>query len=583
MPKVERLNSTRSLRSHPYPRDFPQADDGDFGGNHETRRPVKHVYQLLNPEPSQVMPLQGIVQREQSPSLPASPASVPVSSSEEEESDEEDGHDHFEDDEDDPVVFFEEHPDKFGTLSSSPLDWWRGELDSRPAVRAGSSLQRSVTNGLQSFLGERIAPVVRASGSRLHAASQSSFFSSQQGQVRDSRSRNLFSEDPYIILFYGKGDESSQDSNLVEKITNEFLEIQDDQAVLHMDRLLDWWLARLTLEGTASFPRRMADFLRFVRRHEKVGFSTNSFPAFYKDCWGELRPLGTHKSYPADVPCPRTGCPWNVYPASATHIATRNACNQLHIDPDKSLVFVVFAIVETPRTLSSLTDQTQAASANQDGPDSAFYVAPIENSYLYTSTSLRPPATASWTRSYRNPPPRHMWNAEFADLVLIVRKLQMRPYTTCYKHYAIVWFQHEMCRAMGLQAAYGSQGGMDDVADWFRDQAHPPSMLLKVQKSTIQNWKAKVYSNTESLYVKFKSFIEKGGRIPSESERLYITVKVWVTNDPGAMIERGGFWTNEESIAMSAKGSGHLGALTDEQFAAQVSAHLRADSTWWKM
>ncbi len=150
---------------------------------------------------------------------------------------------------------------------------------------------------------------------------------------------------------------------------------------------------------------------------------------------------------------------------------------------------------------------------------------------------------------------------------------------------------------MGLQAIYGSQGGMDEVADWLTEQKQAGIKLLGVKRSTIQNWKAKVYSNTESLYVKFKSFIEKGGRIPrrcnpllrrtfhlwmavAESERLYITVKVWVTNDPGAMIERGGFYTDEESIAMNAKGSGHLGAMTDEHFAAQVAAHLKPGATW---
>ncbi|KAK0489777.1 hypothetical protein EDD18DRAFT_1188290 [Armillaria luteobubalina] len=351
-----------------------------------------------------------------------------------------------------------------------------------------------------------------------------------------------------------------------------------------MEQLFDWWLTLVT-GGRTSFSPRMTDFLRFARRHQKIRFSTSSYPAYYKDCWREVRPLGTHTTYVNGVPHVRTGCPWNVCPANATHIATRDACHRWKIDPDESDIFVVFAVAEIPRlsspSLQPYQPSVPAITAKQEDHN-AFYVVPPETrSFLYTSTSLRPPATASWIRSYHNPPPRHTWDTEFADVALILRKLQKRPYTTCYKHYAIVWFQHEICKAMGVQAIYGSQGGMDDVADWLIEQKQAGIKLLGVKRSTIQNWKAKVYSNTESLYVKFKSFIEKGGRIPPESERLYTTVKVWVTNDPGAMIDRGGFYTDEESIAMSAKGSGHLGAMTDEHFAVQVAAHLKPGATWW--
>ncbi|KAK0435472.1 uncharacterized protein EV420DRAFT_1653147 [Desarmillaria tabescens] len=580
MPRAEKVKSTRSARPHPYARDIsPPADVGNFGENHvETRRPVKHVYQLLNPEPRQAMPSPGIVERELS--FSPSPSPVPVSSSSEEESDDEEGHDQYDDVEDD-FSGYEEHLGEPGVWPRPSFDRWRGEVDVR---RTSASLRRSVANGLQSFLDERIAPLIRAPSSPVYGVSESTSSSvlSQQGRVRDSRSRNDFCRDPYLVLFYGEGDDSDQNSNLAEKVRDEFLEIQDNQVVLRMDQLLDWWLARFTLEGMAPFSGRMGDFLRFVRRHEMIKFSTNSFPAFYKDCQSELRPLGMHFAYSNGVIPSRTGSPWNILPANPTHIATLDACRQLDIDADTCNVFVVFAMAEISSPVIP-PNQAPAISTNQDSPHSAFYVVPTETrSFLYTSTSLQPPATASWIRSYHNPPPRQTWDTEFADVALLLRKLQRRPYTTCYKHYAIVWFQHEMCKAMGLQAAYGSQGGMDDVADWLTEQKQTPSRLLTVKRSTIQNWKAKVYSNTESLYVKFKSFIEKGGRIPPESERLYITVKVWVTNDPGAMIERGGFYTNEESIAMSAKGSGHLGALTDEHFAAQVAAHLRADSTWWR-
>ncbi|PBK60765.1 hypothetical protein ARMSODRAFT_965628 [Armillaria solidipes] len=575
---VHRSESKRPARSyHPYPRDPVDIT--------EPRTPIKHIHQLLNYDsgPLLAVPSQGIVQREPSSSPLLSP--VPVSSSED-ESDDEDEYDDYDDDEDGSVAY-EEILSETAMLRSSSFDRSRGEVDVLHAVRAGSSFGRSVANGLQSFLGETLAPVIRASSSRLHhddADSESATsISSHPERVRDSRTRNDISRDPYIVLFYGDEEESSQDSYLVEEVTSEFLEIQDNQVILRMEQLLDWWLALLALDGTTSFSHRMTDFVRFVRRHQNVHFSTNSYPAYYKNCWREVRPLGTHTAYANGVPHLRTGCPWSVRPANATHIATRDACHRWKIDPDESDIFVVFAVAEVPRLSSPSVQpyQAPAITAKQEDPHNAFYVVPPETrSFLYTSTSLRPPATASWIRSYHNPPPRHTWDTEFADLALILRKLQRRPYTTCYKHYAIVWFQHEMCKAMGLQAIYGSQGGMDDVADWLTEQKQAGIKLLGVKRSTIQNWKAKVYSNTESLYVKFKSFIEKGGRIPPESERLYITVKVWATNDPGAMIERGGFYTDEESIAMNAKGSGHLGAMTDEHFAAQVAAHLKPGATW---
>ncbi|KAK0200445.1 hypothetical protein DFS33DRAFT_157423 [Desarmillaria ectypa] len=348
MPRVEKLNSTRSARCRPYFRDFhSSADVSDFGENHETRVPVKYVHQLLNPEPRQAVPNQGIVERELS--FSPSPSPVPVSSSSEEESDDEDGSDQYDDDEDGSVAY-EDYLGELGAQPSFSFDQWRGEVDVLHAVRAGASLRRSVRNGLQSFLGERIAPVIRASSSRVYGASEST--TSHQGRVRDSRSRNDFSKDPYLVLFYGDGDESSQNSNLVEKVRDEFLEIQDNQVVLRMDRLLDWWLAQLTSEGMTAFSERMADFLRFVRRHEKIKFSTNSYPALYKDCWSEVRSLGTHSVYSNGATRSRTGCPWNIRSASPTHIATRNACHQLDIDAAESNIFVVFAVAEI---LSSLT------------------------------------------------------------------------------------------------------------------------------------------------------------------------------------------------------------------------------------
>ncbi|PBK82119.1 hypothetical protein ARMGADRAFT_1068324 [Armillaria gallica] len=576
---VHRSESTRPARSyHPYPR-----DPIDIA---EPRRPIKYIHQLLNHDsgPLLAVPSQGIVQREPSSSPLLSP--VPVSSSEDESDDEDEYDDYDEDEDEDGSVAYEEILSESAVLRSSSFDRSRGEVDVLHAVRASTSL-RSVANGLQSFLGETLAPVIRASSSRLHhydADSESATsISSHPERVRDSRTRNDISRDPYIVLFYGDEEESSPDNYLVEEVTSEFLEIQDNQVVLRMEQLLDWWLTLWAPDGSPSFSHRMTDFLRFVRRHQKVHFSTNSYPAYYKNCWREVRPLGTHTAYSNGVPHLRTDCPWNVRPANATHIATRDACHRWQIDADKSDIFVVFAVAEIPRLSSPSVQpyQAPAISAKQEDPHNAFYVVtPETRSFLYTSTSLRPPETASWIRSYHNPPPRHTWDTEFADLALILRKLQKRPYTTCYKHYAIVWFQHEMCKAMGLQAIYGSQGGMDDVADWLTEQKQAGIKLLGVKRSTIQNWKAKVYSNTESLYVKFKSFLEKGGRIPPESERLYITVKVWVTNDPGAMIERGGFYTDEESIAMNAKGSGHLGAMTDEHFAAQVAAHLKPGARW---
>ncbi|KAK0187007.1 hypothetical protein F5146DRAFT_1003984 [Armillaria mellea] len=516
-----------------------------------------------------------MVQREPSSSPLLSP--VPVSSSED-DSDDEDGYDDDDDDEDDSVAY-EEILSKTAILRSSPFDRSRGEVDVLHAVRKGASFRR-----LKSFVGETLAPVIRAPRHHDEGADSQSATStsSHPERVRDSRTRNDISRDPHIVLFYGDEEESSQDSYLVEKVTSEFLEVQDEQVVLRMEQLYDWWLTVVLDDRRSPW---LSDFLRFARRHQNIHFSTNSYPTYYKNCWREVRSLGTHTAYANGVPHLRTGCPWSVRPANAVHIATRDACHQWKIDPDESDIFVVFAVAEIPRLSSPSVQPYQppapAITAKQEEPHNAFYIVPPETrSFLYTSTSLRPPRTASWIRSYHNPPPRHTWDTEFADVALILRKLQKRPYTTCYKHYAIVWFQHELCKVMGVQAIYGSQGGMDDVADWLIEQKQAGIKLLGVKRSTIQNWKAKVYSNTESLYVKFKSFIEKGGRIPPESERLYITVKVWVTNDPGSMIERGGFYTDEESIAMNAKGSGHIGAMTDEHFAAQVAAHLKPGATW---
>ncbi len=47
-----------------------------------------------------------------------------------------------------------------------------------------------------------------------------------------------------------------------------------------------------------------------------------------------------------------------------------------------------------------------------------------------------------------------------------------------------------MCKAMGLQAIYGSQGGMDEVADWLTEQKQAGIKLLGVKRSTIQNWES---------------------------------------------------------------------------------------------
>ncbi len=93
----------------------------------------------------------------------------------------------------------------------------------------------------------------------------------------------------------------------------------------------------------------MTDFLRFVRRHQKSTFRQTHTPRITRTAGGEVRPLGTHTAYANGVPHLRTDCPWNVRPANATHIATRDACHRWQIDADKSDIFVVFAVAEIPR------------------------------------------------------------------------------------------------------------------------------------------------------------------------------------------------------------------------------------------
>lgn len=214
----------------------------------EPRRPIKYIHQLLNHDsgPLLAVPSQGIVQREPSSSPLLSP--VPVSSSEDESDDEDEYDDYDEDEDEDGSVAYEEILSESAVLRSSSFDRSRGEVDVLHAVRASTSL-RSVANGLQSFLGETLAPVIRASSSRLHhydADSESATsISSHPERVRDSRTRNDISRDPYIVLFYGDEEESSQDSYLVEEVTSEFLEIQDNQVVLRMGEIFGYNLKRL--------------------------------------------------------------------------------------------------------------------------------------------------------------------------------------------------------------------------------------------------------------------------------------------------------------------------------------------------
>ncbi|KAK0489788.1 hypothetical protein EDD18DRAFT_569640 [Armillaria luteobubalina] len=96
----------------------------------------------------------------------------------------------------------------------------------------------------------------------------------------------------------------------------------------------------------------MSDFLRFACRHQKIHFSTSSYPAYNKSCWREVRSLGTHTAYVNGVPHVRTGGPWSVCPANVTHIATGDACHRWKIDPDESDIFVVFAVAEILRLWS---------------------------------------------------------------------------------------------------------------------------------------------------------------------------------------------------------------------------------------
>ncbi len=121
-------------------------------------------------------------------------------SSSEDESDDEDEYDDYDEDEDeDGSVAYEEILSESPVLQSSSFDRSRGEVDVLHAVRASTSLRR-VANGLQSFLGETLAPVIRASSSRLHhydadSESATSILSHPE-RVRDSRTRNDISRDP---------------------------------------------------------------------------------------------------------------------------------------------------------------------------------------------------------------------------------------------------------------------------------------------------------------------------------------------------------------------------------------------------
>ncbi|KAK0502469.1 hypothetical protein EDD18DRAFT_692010 [Armillaria luteobubalina] len=139
----------------------------------------------------------------------------------------------------------------------------------------------------------------------------------------------------------------------------------------------------------------MSDFLRFACRHQKIHFSTSSYPVYNKSCWREVRSLGTHTAYVNGVPHVRTGGPWSVCPANVTHIATGDACHRWKIDPDESDIFVVFAVAEILRLWSPSVQpyQSPAPAIQQYQPNKKIltmcftWCPPERRSFLYTSAT----------------------------------------------------------------------------------------------------------------------------------------------------------------------------------------------------
>ncbi|KAK0489803.1 hypothetical protein EDD18DRAFT_1359074 [Armillaria luteobubalina] len=273
-----------------------------------------------------------------------SPLSLPLNLSED-ESDDGDSHDHFDDDEDE---------------DGSVTDRLSSCRESRRVFTAFCSKWLAIP----SRLGDILAPVIRASSSRLHHhdadSEPATSISSHSERVRESRARNDISSEPYVVLFYGDEDESSQDNYVVKEVASEFLGIQDNQVVLRLGQLFDWWLT-LVMDETTSFPPRMSDFLQLLE-----GGST---------AWYAYRlSMGFH-----------------VFES-----AVLGACAlpTLHISLLAMLasdIFVVFAVAEIPRLWSPSVQLYQhpapGITAKQDLHNALYVVLPETCSFLYTSTT----------------------------------------------------------------------------------------------------------------------------------------------------------------------------------------------------